>query len=97
MNRGKASDLTFLNVPTPIGNGPSDFRVFARPDPATLAPLFTPQVPIVQMQPLFPPFVQPPAVPYATRSHGLGPAPTISLVTLAIILVLWVARILFHK
>jgi hypothetical protein len=97
MNRGQVSDLTFLNVPTPIGNGPSDFRVFARPDPATLAPLFTPQVPIVQMQPHMPPFIQPPMVPYSAQPRPLGPAPTISLVTLAVILVLWVARMLFRK
>ena len=92
-----------MNIPNPIGDVPSTFDVYARPNPATLAPMFTPQVPLVPMQPHVSPFVMPPPVPYATLSPAKGgsamesTAFKVSLVTLAILVVLWVARLLFFN
>lgn len=101
MNRGQASDLVFLNVPdTIVGSLRPTPDVYARPSVATMAPLFTPQVPIVPMQPQMPPIVMPPQVSYATLAPHSAPANAtyvVSIVTLAIILVLWIAKLLFKR
>ena len=102
MNRGQGPDLVYMNTPISIGNVPSTFDIYARPNPATLAPLFTPQVPIVPMQPQVSPFINPPAVPYGTIAPKSGSAMEsttykVSLITLAIILVLWIVRLLFKR
>lgn len=99
MNRGERQDLTFLNTPTTVGTEPSTFlTAYARPDPVTLAPLFTPQVPLVSMQQHIPPYLTPPFVAtMAPTRIGPGPTYTIILIALAIILVLWTARLLFFS
>ena len=98
MNRGERQDLTFLNTPIAVGTQPSTFlTAYARPDPVTLAPLFTPQVPIVSMQQHIPSYLPPPFMTMAPAPAGPGATYTIILIALAVILVLWTARLLFFS
>lgn len=95
-NRGQTETLTYLNYPNAVADVSGSSGIFyARPDPATLAPIFSPQVPIVHAGQVTPPvvFVQPPPHSSGRNDH----VTTVVLSTLAIVLVMWLAKIMFSK
>ena len=100
MNRGSYSDGQIMNLANPILGDPiSNSAAFQRPLVTTLAPLNTPQVTFVSVPQLdagiFPRTFSP-AVPIGTMAPTRGHHPLTWIVpaTLAVILILWIAKIL---
>lgn len=98
MNRGNYSDGQIMNLANPIlGNPIAESVAFQRPAVATLAPLNTPQVTYVSVPQLdagiFPRTFAP-SIGTIAPARGHHPLTWIVPATLAVILILWIAKIL---
>ena len=100
MNRGIYPNGAIMNLPSPILGNPVD-SVFERPSIATLAPLVTPQVSYItipQLTAAQPQFAPRTFAPVSTMAPGGGhPLSWIVSMTLAIILLMWIGKLLFKK
>lgn len=102
MNRGVYSDGQIMNLANPVLGDPiAESVAFQRPPVATLAPLSTPQVTFVSVPQLdagvFPRTFAPAVLGTVAPAHGHHPLVWILPATLALILVLWVIKMLFSK
>jgi hypothetical protein len=99
-NRGTSENLVYLNSPIAVADvSGSKGSIYSRPSVETLAPIYTPQVPIVRAEAprailAFPDLISP-----RTQKPSSSPNPLtfVVLTALLIVLVMWLAKIMFFK
>lgn len=98
-NRGVSENLTYMNVPIAVAD-PSGGKgtIYSRPAVETLAPIYTPQVPIVRTE--TPAFVAAPGFAFqqpTAAPSSPNPLTFAVLVALLVVLVMWIAKLMFKK
>jgi hypothetical protein len=98
--RGLTENLVYLNTPNSVADSSgAKGTIYSRPAVATLAPIYTPQVPIVRADSA-PSVISAPAILIPASLAPSSSSPNLAfvvLVALLIVLVLWLAKIMFRK
>jgi hypothetical protein len=96
-----SENLVYLNSPIAVADvSGGKGTIYSRPSIETLAPIYTPQVPIVRAEApaailSVPNFGYPSTV--APSSHSPNPLAFVVLTALLVVLIMWLAKIMFRK